>query len=131
MSSSPSPSNRRRRRIVVVTIAVLVVGLGWWVWPRGDMRFVGVWRSADQTAGGMEDPNGPAWRAGNPVFIFGTDGSGTSLAGPWAYYRTGGFSWWIDEPVVLEETGETLPETLVLCFRSARSPVLVWFECLY
>ena len=43
MTAPPSPPNRRRRRIVVLTIAVLVLGLGWWIWPRVDQRFVGTW----------------------------------------------------------------------------------------
>jgi hypothetical protein len=43
MTSPTSPPNRRRRRIVF-TIAALVLGLGWWIWPRVDQRFVGTWR---------------------------------------------------------------------------------------
>jgi hypothetical protein len=42
MTSLPSPPNRHRRRIVVV-VAVVAVGLCWWLWPRGDQRFVGKW----------------------------------------------------------------------------------------
>ena|SRR5436190_7587083 len=42
MTSPPSPPKLHRRR-VVVTVAVLAVGLCWWIWPRGDSRFVGRW----------------------------------------------------------------------------------------
>jgi hypothetical protein len=42
MTTPSSPPNRRRRRIVA-TIAVLVLGMGWWLWPRVDQRFVGKW----------------------------------------------------------------------------------------
>ena len=50
MTDAPKPPNRRRRRIVVVVaVLVLVLGLGWWVWPRGDARFVGKWNSTSTT----------------------------------------------------------------------------------
>jgi hypothetical protein len=50
MTSPPSPRNRRGRRMVVITIAVAVLaaGLGWWMWPRVDQRFVGTWRYTDE-----------------------------------------------------------------------------------
>lgn len=46
MTSPPSPPNRRGRWIVV-TVVVLVLGMGWWLWPRRDARFVGTWRFFD------------------------------------------------------------------------------------
>jgi hypothetical protein len=72
MTSPPSPPNRRRRRIVVGMIAVLVVGLGWWVWPRADQRFVGKWvRVVPQTSG-----------LGENVYVFQPDGRGSCGSEP-------------------------------------------------
>jgi hypothetical protein len=47
MTASPSPPNKRSRWIIVA-VAVLVLGLGWWLWPRMDQRFVGRWQSVDR-----------------------------------------------------------------------------------
>jgi hypothetical protein len=41
--SKESPRNRRRRRRVAVLIALVAALIGWWNWPRGDVRFVGKW----------------------------------------------------------------------------------------
>ena len=109
-----------------------MLGLGWWFWPRGDRRFVGTWRSSDRHVGsGFEERNQSEKKTTSPVFVFNANGSGEALKGPWEYHQTGRFIWWVDPPVVLEEHDEVQPETLVLCFRSSRPQLFVWFECLY
>jgi hypothetical protein len=80
---------------------------------------------------GFADPNESGKKTARPVFVFNANGSGEAPKGPWEYYRTGRFIWWVDPPVVLEEYDERQPETLVLCFRSSRPQPVVWFECLY
>jgi hypothetical protein len=42
MADAAKPPNHLRLRIIAAMV-IFAIGLGWWIWPRGDGRFVGRW----------------------------------------------------------------------------------------
>jgi hypothetical protein len=53
---------RKQRRWTIAAVLLFIVAVtGWWYWPRGDTRFVGVWRSRHIVIDGLEECPDAKW----------------------------------------------------------------------
>jgi hypothetical protein len=60
------PVRKRRRWLIVAFIFVFVSLVSWWLWPRGDARFVGKWQmSNDQGTANFKSNGRVIWYNAN------------------------------------------------------------------
>jgi hypothetical protein len=79
---------QRRRRWVAATVFGLLIAVAWWLWPRGDKRFVGTWGRDFETRATTF-----TFHANNSGFIVSRKGAKLPLR------------WWMEGNILCQQPG--------------------------